>query len=380
MSEAKTLQDKLVQFLRKRDYTILKELGQGACGKTVLLHDEQIGEKFVCKKYAPYLEQFREKLFLNFVREIKLLHKIHHQNIVRIFNHYLYPEQHTGFILMEYVDGTNVDEFLARSPEQTNEIFSQAIGGFSYLERKGILHRDIRPANIMVSSEGIVKIIDLGFGKKIQNSKDFKKSISLNWWCEPPNEFDELRYDFRTEIYFVGRLFEKIIQENNISHFKYLEVLGKMCQKSPDGRIQTFSAIETEISSNKFVEIGFTEEELESYRAFAESLSVRITKINQATKYADDIESICAKLGNAYRSCMLEHSVPDVRKLIECFLSGAYYYQSQGHFPTSHLKAFVGLMKSSTEEKNRIILANLCAKLDAIPRYSVPEDADDVPF
>ena len=70
---------------------MVKELGQGASGKTVLLHDDMIGQDFVCKKYVPYAEKERRALFDNFVREVKLLHQVQHPNVVRIFNHYLYP-------------------------------------------------------------------------------------------------------------------------------------------------------------------------------------------------------------------------------------------------------------------------------------------------
>src|SRR5687768_13144746 len=99
----------LARFIRTRDYRILKELGQGACGKTVLLHDEVIDERYVCKKYQPYSERFRAELFENFKREIKLLHRLHHKNVVRVFNHYLYPDVFTGYILMEFVDGCEID-------------------------------------------------------------------------------------------------------------------------------------------------------------------------------------------------------------------------------------------------------------------------------
>jgi serine/threonine-protein kinase len=85
-------ENQVVSFLRKRDYRFVRELGQGACGKTILLRDDQIDEYFVCKKYLPYSESQRESLFTNFVREIKLLHQIHHPNVVRVFNYYLYPE------------------------------------------------------------------------------------------------------------------------------------------------------------------------------------------------------------------------------------------------------------------------------------------------
>lgn len=69
----------------------------------------------------------------------------------------------------------------------------------------------------MVRSDGILKIIDLGFGKSIDNSQGFDKSITLNWWCDTPEEFRESKYDYQTEVYFVGKLFEGIIQEHEIS-------------------------------------------------------------------------------------------------------------------------------------------------------------------
>jgi serine/threonine-protein kinase len=373
-------QEKIIQFLRKRDYKMIKELGQGACGKTVLLHDDQIDERFVCKKYLPYAESQRQALFTNFIREIKLLHKIHHSNVVRVFNYYLYPEQFTGFILMEFVDGSEVDDYLARVPEQTNEVFIQAISGFAYLERSAILHRDIRPGNLMVREDGLVKIIDLGFGKEIRTSKDFEKSISLNWWCQPPKEFEDARYDFGTEVYFVGKLFEMIIEENKINYFKYSEILNRMCQRNPEIRVQSFTEIDKEIGSNKFVEIGFSEEELFQYRNFAGTLCSHVTKIHSGTKYNDDLTRIETQLDDVFRSSMLEEFLPDAVVVLRCFLNGTYYYKRTG-LPVLYLKDFLHLLKASSEEKKRIILANLQTKLDAIPRYleeAAPEE--DVPF
>jgi len=379
IAKSSNAENEIVQFLRKRDYVLVRELGQGGCGKTVLLHDDYINEDFVCKKYAPYSEAQRQELFTNFVREIKLLHKIHHQNVVRVFNYYLYPDKFTGYILMEFVDGQNVDDFLAFSPEQTNEVFSQAISGFGYLERAGILHRDIRPGNLMVRDDGVVKIIDLGFGKEVRASKDFEKSISLNWWCQPPKEFDELRYDFRTEVYFVGKLFEKLIQENEINHFKYGTIVGQMCHRNPDARIKSFSEIEKEIGSSRFFEIDFTEPELEAYRNFAGWMCSQITKLHTGAKYKDDMTRIEALLNDAYRGFMLEATVPDAVVVFHCFLDGTYFYR-KGDFPVACVRDFLHLVKSCTEEKKRIILANLHTKLDALPRYSESENPDDVPF
>lgn len=365
-------------FLRKRDYKVVRELGQGACGKTVLLYDDQIDQHFVCKKYLPYSESHREELFTSFVREIKLLHQVHHHNVVRVFNYYIYPAQFTGYILMEFVDGVDIEEYARRFPEQTNELFLQAISGFCYLERSRILHRDIRPGNMMVGEEGTLKIIDLGFGKKIQSSKDFEKSISLNWWCQPPSEFDEARYDFGTEVYFVGKLFERIIQENDISHFKYTDTLGKMCHRDPFSRLQSFSEIEKIIRSDQFFEIEFSDDELDAYRGFANLLCRQITKVENGAKYRDDFRRIQAQLNDIYRRFMLEVEVPDAAVVLSCFVVGPYYYRRSG-LPVGVVRDFLRLLKSSTDEKNRIILANLHTKLDALPRYSHVLD-DEVPF
>jgi eukaryotic-like serine/threonine-protein kinase len=368
----------LVTFLRRRDYKLIRELGQGACGQTVLLHDQQIDEHFVCKKYVPFSETHRQELFINFVREIKLLHQVHHENLVRIFNYYLYPDQFAGFILMEYINGANVDEFLAESPERTSEIFLQAINGFAHLERAGILHRDIRPGNLMVRSDGILKIIDLGFGKRIDTSEDFDKSITLNWWCETPDEFKNAKYDFQTEVYFVGKLFEKVIREHEISHFKYADVLRQMCAREPSSRAPSFVEIEKIVQTEQFTEIDFTEQELVAYREFSSALRKRLVNIDGAARYTNDLSSIQAGLGNAYRGFMLEEMVPDAAVVLRCFIDGGYRYYKEG-LPVWCVREFVALLRAVTEEKRRIIIGNLQVALDAVPRHTKNPD-DDIPF
>lgn len=374
------LKDTIITFLRRRDFKFKKELGQGACGQTVLLFDDQIDEHFVCKKYVPFDEDQRTQLFSNFVREIKLLHKIHHVNVVRVFNYYIYPEDYSGYILMEYVDGEDIVNAVEWAPETINQLFLQAIAGFQHLEKENILHRDIRPANILVRSDGILKIIDLGFGKGVQDEKDFDKSISLNLWCEPPKEFASRKYNFTTEVYFVGKLFEQLIESNEIEAFQFKSILKKMCQTDPNNRIQTFFDIDKEIQSGKFRGIEFSKEETSDYRTFAEAMSKQITKIEKGGRYRDDLERLQIELEAAYRSVMLEEEAPDCALITRCFIDGTYYYKAKG-FPVVALRGFVQLLKASTVEQKRIILANLHTRLDKISRYAVNDaQGDDIPF
>lgn len=85
----------------------------------------------------------------------------------------------------------------------------------------------------MVNDSGIVKIIDFGFGKQALIENDFDKSISLNRWCEPPTDFDKGEYSHSTEVYCVGKLFQKIVTELDIHHFKHISLLKKNVFQKP---------------------------------------------------------------------------------------------------------------------------------------------------
>lgn len=137
--------DRLVEFLRKRDYVLISELGEGACGKTVLLRDDLIDQLFVCKKYSPHKESARQSLFENFVREIKLLLDANHHNVVRIFTYFLYPDSFAGYILMEHVNGQDIFDFLSASPERASDVFLQSLKVFAILSHAAFFTETFAP-------------------------------------------------------------------------------------------------------------------------------------------------------------------------------------------------------------------------------------------
>lgn len=374
------MSDRIVEFVRKKDLIFVKELGQGACGRTVLLHDDVIDENFVCKKFVPLHEALKHELFKNFVREIKLLHKLNHPNVVRVFNYYLYPDRLVGYILMELVQGLDIEEYLIVNPSEANQIFLQIIDGFAHLERHEILHRDIRPTNILVSRAGVPKIIDFGFGKQVKGDGDFDKSITLNWWCEPPSEFGDQVYDYSTEVYFVGKLFEKILLEAGAEQFAHKGLLSRMCARNRNERIGSFARIRQELLAGKIDDIPFSEEELCAYRTFAGDLSSAVSKIEQSAKYFDDVAEVERKLEVAYRSVMLEEQVPNNSPVLACFINGSYYYSRKSFVRVDSLRDFVQLLRSCSKEKKGVILSNLFTRLNAVTRYRESEFDDDIPF
>ncbi|CAI9681108.1 Serine/threonine-protein kinase PknD [Elizabethkingia anophelis] len=368
----------VIEFLRKKDYKFIRNIGQGGLGKTILLKDEIIDEQFVCKKYDPISDDYKEIYFQNFIDEIKFLHNVYHNNIVRVFNYYLYPDKLTGYILMEFVDGENIKNYLASNPHLISSIFKQVIDGFAHLENNNILHRDIRPENILISNQNTVKIIDFGFGKRINFKEDFDKSISINWRFQPPREFENKIYDFRTEIYFIGKLFEEIIVESGINDFIYKEVINQMTKLDYDSRIENFNLIQRHIISLEDIEIDFTDSEKESYRNFAHNLGVTFSKIESNTVYIKEIEKIYKGLEEVKRNSLLEDYIQNPGAIAEKFVNGNFRYYKKAEFPLHVLSNFIKLINSVSSDKQKIILNNLWQRLDNIERYTIEDDG--LPF
>ncbi|HEV8231259.1 MAG TPA: protein kinase, partial [Thermoanaerobaculia bacterium] len=109
--------------------------------------------------------EFRER----FVREAQTAGILSHPNIVTIHDIGEDPETQTSFIAMEYIEGKNIKTLLAektRFPfEQVSEIVAEVAEALDYAHRKGIIHRDVKPANIIITTDGKVKITDFGIAK-----------------------------------------------------------------------------------------------------------------------------------------------------------------------------------------------------------------------
>jgi eukaryotic-like serine/threonine-protein kinase len=373
------MKDQILKFIREKEYRFVREIGQGGLGRTVLLRDDLINEVFICKKYAPITGVDRKTYFKNFVDEIKLLHLLYHKNVVRVFNYFLYPEEMTGYIFMEYVDGMDIREFVKKNPDKLVDVFVQTISGFDYLQKVGILHRDIRPSNILVSKDGFVKIIDFGFGKKIEFTIDFDKSITLNWWYSPPDEFKNKVYDYKSEIYFIGRLFEDMIQENDIQSFPYLSILKRMTSGYKD-RIDSFFSITREILTDRDSGDLFLKEERQVYRNFATTLLQALDCFFEDAEYISDVSSVVQKLENLYRSSMLEDFVQSNSSLVQCFVKGGFVSNTAEIMSVETLRTFHNLIKGISVDKQKILLNHIWLRFDGVGRYSSKSYSDELPF
>ena len=373
----------LIKFIRQKDYIWDRFLDEGGLGKTVLIKDPTIDEYFVCKKYEPQTDVDKFEYYNNFKNEIKIMHRLFHNNIVRIFNYHLFPSQVTGFILMEFIDGIDIETYLFHSPEDINNLFSQTIDAFTYLEKNNILHRDIRPKNILVTNNKIIKIIDFGFGKQIITPNDFDKSISLNWLYGKPNDFDSSIYDFKTEIYFVGKLFENIINNNNISGFRHNDLLKKMVIISRDERIESFEQIKEDIFNDSYIfDDYFNPNEKWLFQGFMKEIVSIYGEISQDADYFNDIGQLIIELEEALKNNQMEEEIQNNVDLSRAFIKGNYNYYRSKKISVDDLKSFIQLLKTSNIEKKNIIKLGIINRLRTIKRMEKKENGfvDDIPF
>lgn len=373
----------ILKFIQTKEFTFQRYIGQGGTGTTVLVKDEVTDFQFVCKKYTPQDENRKEEYFQRFIDEIKIMFPIFHKNIVRIYNYYLYPEFTTGYILMEFVEGSTIDNFLMWQTDDIYEsVFMQLIDAFVYLEKNSVLHRDIRNGNILVTNDGVLKVIDFGFGKKIDTSNKDSASILLNWpVSDLPDEIQEMKYNHQTEVYFVGKLFNKILETNGIADFRYQHIIEKMILSNPQKRIRSFFEVQESLSQDIFEEYDFTEYEKYTYVTLADHLYNHINSLSSELRPVEDAKELLKALEVLIKECLLEEYLQDNRKLIFCFIKNGYNYVSRKDIDVNAIREFYKMLLKCSPSRQEIVISNIVARLRTLPVVIPnPFDDDEIPF
>jgi serine/threonine protein kinase len=157
-------------------YEVERELGKGAMGVVFLGRDPVIGRRVALKTIRAVGEDDAEtrEFAERFLREAQAAGTLSHPNIVTIHDVGEEVETGTTFIAMEYVEGKNLKQLLkdkvSFSYDRIAEIVISVGEALDYAHRRGIVHRDVKPANIILTTDGTVKITDFGIAKMESSS------------------------------------------------------------------------------------------------------------------------------------------------------------------------------------------------------------------
>ena len=152
-------------------YEIRSQIGAGGMGEVYLVQDTKLDRK-VAIKFLPESLLTDERASKRLVREAQAAAKLDHPNICAI--HEVGEEDGRRFIAMQYIEGETLDARIKSKPLELKESLSlaaQIADALSEAHSHGIIHRDIKPGNIMITSRGQAKVMDFGLAKLIQSSE-----------------------------------------------------------------------------------------------------------------------------------------------------------------------------------------------------------------
>jgi len=216
-------------------YEILEEIGRGAMGVVFKGRDPLIGRDVAVKTIATGVAEgidLRER----FYREAKAAGVLQHPNIVTIYE--MAESGGTPFIAMEYLEGESLEKLIARKaplPLATKVGYVvQACRALEYAHRRGVIHRDVKPANIMVTRDGVVKVVDFGIARLADTSKTQTGMLLGTLAYMSPEQVRGQQADARCDIWAMGVvLYELLAYQRPFTGENHAALLLSILQKEP---------------------------------------------------------------------------------------------------------------------------------------------------
>ena len=197
-------------------YHIISKLGQGAMA-TVWKARQLSLERIVAIKILPKRLSENPEFVERFYKEGKAAAKLNSANIVQAID--VGEAQGYHYFVMEYVEGKTVYDDLSKgkvySEAEALDLIIQVTQALAHAHSKGLIHRDVKPKNIMLTKEGVVKLADMGLARakddKETAAQEAGRAYGTPYYISPEQIRGELDIDFRADIYSLGATFYHMV-------------------------------------------------------------------------------------------------------------------------------------------------------------------------
>lgn len=225
-------------------YKVEEVLGEGAMGVVYACYDSAIGRRVAIKTIHAHLLQGTEgeELRQRFSREVRAVGKLSHPNIVGIFDSDETQDAHGAvvpYFVMEFVDGRDLQEHLAagtRFPLSKNiDIACQILEAFEYTHKLGVIHRDVKPANIFLTEDERIKIADFGIARVDNSSLTQTGAVMGTPNYMSPEQCSGQVMDWRSDLFSIAVvIYELLTGEKAFSANSVHATMMKLVQSNPE--------------------------------------------------------------------------------------------------------------------------------------------------
>jgi serine/threonine protein kinase/tetratricopeptide (TPR) repeat protein len=197
------------------NYIILDEISRGAMG--IVYRARQVNlNRVVALKLLIAGERASRDQIERFYRETQAVAKLRHPNIVPVYDMGKVGNQH--FFTMEYVEGKSLEEIILKggvSEEEALDIARQVGRALSHAHERGIIHRDVKPGNILVDKEGHVQVMDFGLAKEVKTRRNMTHSgvtVGTPHYMSPEQARGaSQKVDYRSDVYGMGAVLYELL-------------------------------------------------------------------------------------------------------------------------------------------------------------------------
>ncbi|MGH9364984.1 MAG: serine/threonine-protein kinase [Thermoanaerobaculia bacterium] len=192
-------------------------LGEGAMGSVFLAHDPRIERPVAIKtlRHEALGSERAAEIESRFLREAKLAGRLQHPNIVTIYE--VGEDGGVFFIAMEYVDGQSLTRWISSRPDfsltERVDVVRQVVLALEHAHGRGVLHRDIKPGNILLTKERRVKVADFGIGKLLAATGDLTRTGQMlgSPAYMSPEQIRGEKLDGRSDFFSLGVVFYELL-------------------------------------------------------------------------------------------------------------------------------------------------------------------------